>query len=209
MVEILDFEQGSDAWVKARLGVVTASNFAIVMRAKGKGADGTSVQRTDYLNKLAGEIITGEPMESYSNQHMERGKEWEAEARDMYAFMKDAEPRQVGFIRNGKAGASPDALVGDDSGLEIKTALPHIQIARLRAGTLPPEYKAQVQGNIWVSERMTWDFVSYSRGLPLFVLRVYRDQEYINHMAECIDIFNQELAQVVDYVRRYGGKEAA
>lgn len=209
MIEVLDFEQGSAEWVKARLGIPTASNFAIVMRQKGKAADGSSAQRMDYLHKLAGEIITGEPMETYSNQHMERGKEQEADARAMYAFMKDAEPRQVGFIRNGHKGASPDSLVADDGGLEIKTALPHIQIARLRTGTLPPEHKAQVQGNIWVTDRVWWDFVSYCPKLPLFVTRVYRDQQYIDHMAECVDIFNQELAQLVDYVRRYGQQEAA
>lgn len=204
MIEIIDCAQGGPEWFQARLGIPTASNFAIVMRAKGKGADGSSVQRLEYINKLAGEIVTGEPMETYSNAHMERGKAWEDDARTMYAFMRDTEPRQVGFIRNGPKGASPDSLIGDDGGLEIKTALAHIQIARLRTGTLPPEHKAQVQGNIWVADRMWWDFCSYSPKLPLFVIRVHRDQEYIDHMAECVDIFNQELAQTVDYIRNYG-----
>lgn len=207
-IEIIDCAQGTDDWFRARRGIPTASNFAIVMRAKGKGADGTSAQRTDYLNKLAGEILTDQPMETYSNQHMERGHEWEDEARNLYAFMHDADPRQVGFIRNGQKGASPDALIGDNGGLEIKSALPHIQIARLRTGALPPEYRAQVQGNLWVAEREYWDFCSFSRGLPLLVIRVNRDEPFIKHMAECVDIFNQELAQVVEYVRRYGGDDA-
>lgn len=209
MIEISDFPQGSPEWFQVRLGLPTASNFAIVMRQKGKGADGTSVQRTDYLNKLAGEIVTGEPMETYSNANMVRGTELEDEARTLYAFMHDAEPQRVGFIRNGQKGASPDALIGSDGGLEIKVVLPHTQVARLRTGTLPPEYKAQVQGNIWVSERMTWDFVSYCPKMPLFHIRVYRDEEYIRHMSECVNIFNQELAQLVDYVRRYGRKAEA
>lgn len=209
MIEIVDCAQGSPEWFQARLGIPTASSFAIVMRAKGKEADGSSKQRLEYINKLAGEIVTGEPMESYSNAHMERGKEWEADARAMYAFMHDAEPQQVGFIRNGQKGASPDSLLDTDGGLEIKTALPHIQIARLRTGTLPPEHKAQVQGNVWVSDRMWWDFVSYAPKLPLFVIRVYRDQQYIDHMAECVEVFNQELAQTVDYVRNYGRRSEA
>jgi hypothetical protein len=204
MLEVFDVPQGSPQWLKCRLGLPTASNFATVMRAKGKGDNGTSAERTTLLNKLAGEIITGEPMESYTNANMERGIEWEDEARNLYAFVHDAELTRVGFLRNGQKGASPDALLGKGGGLEIKTALPHIQIARLRKGTLPSEHVAQVQGNIWVAEREFWDFVSYSRKLPLLVIRVYRDNEYIRHMSECIDIFNQELAQTVDYIRTYG-----
>lgn len=209
MIEIMDCDQGSDAWKTARLGIPTASNFAIVMRAKGKGADGTSLQRTEYLNKLAGEIVTGEPMDSYQNEHMIRGQEWEDEARQMYAFMEEVEPVRVGFIRNGQKGCSPDSLIGDHGGLEIKTALAHIQIARLRKGALPAEHVAQVQGNIWCAERDFWDFVSYSRKLPLFTIRIFRDDDYIRHMAECVDIFNQELAQAVQWLRSYGAQEKA
>lgn len=209
MIEVIDCEQGTPEWFRARLGLLTASNFAIAMRAKGKGADGTSVQRADLINKLAGEIITGEPMETYGNVHMERGKEWEDEAREAYSFVHDASLTRVGFVRNGQKGASPDSLVGGDGGLEIKTALAHIQIARLRVGKFPPEHQAQVQGNMWVCERAWWDFVSYSRNLPIFTIRVERDQAFIDHMAECVDVFNQELAQTVDYVLNYGRRAAA
>ena len=209
MLEVFDVPQGSPEWLNCRLGLPTASNFATVMRAKGKGDNGTSAERTTYINKLAGEIITGEPMETYTNANMERGHEWEDEARNLYAFVHDAEPTRVGFIRNGQKGASPDALLGSDGGLEIKTALPHIQIARLRKGTLPAEHQAQVQGNIWVAEREFWDFVSYSRKLPLLAIRVYCDDAYIRHMAECVDIFNQELAQTVEYIRDYGPPRTA
>src|SRR5690606_94552 len=110
--------------------------------------------RAKYLRTLAGEILTGElEPDSYTNQHMERGKVQEDEAREMYAFMVDEEPQRVGFIRNGRKGASPDSLIGNNGGLEIKSALRHIQIERLQRGTLPPEHKAQVQGCIWLAER--------------------------------------------------------
>jgi hypothetical protein len=101
--------------------------------AKGKDG-GKSLTRKTYMLKLAGEILTGEPMESYSNEHMERGKEQEAEAREAYELMKDVDCQQVGFIVNGDKGCSPDSLIGDDGGLEIKTALPHIQVERLLKG---------------------------------------------------------------------------
>ena len=164
-----DLEQGSAEWFAARAGIPTASKFATVM-AKGEGKT-----RNEYMRKLAGELLTGEPMDSYTNAHMERGKEMEDEARNTYALIYDAEPQRVGFIRNGNKGGSPDSLIGEDGGLEIKTALPHIQIERLLRNDLPPEHRAQVQGNIWIAEREWWDFVSYWPRLPMMRVRVPRE----------------------------------
>lgn len=207
-MQIIDCEQGSEAWFQARLGIPTASEFKTFLSGRKEAKDKKT--RTTYMLKLAGEIITGEPMDSYSNVHMERGKVQEDEARDLYAFMMDVDPLRVGFIRNGNAGASPDSLIGENRGLEIKTALPHIQIERLKAGALPPEHKAQVQGNLWISGREVWDFVSYCPKLPLLTVSVHRDEKYIADIAAAVDEFNAELAQTVEFIRQYGRqKEAA
>lgn len=207
MIQIIDCEQNSPEWYEARLGIPTASMFATVMAVGKQG--GKSVCRVDYLNKLVGEIITGEPMANYVSPDMERGKLMEDEARDLYAFTHGVEPQRVGFVRNGNKGASPDSLLGDKGGLEIKSAAAHIQVARLLNGDLPPEHRAQVQGSIWVCEREFWDFVSYCPKLPLFVKRVYRDEDYIKRLANEVELFNVELQQTVDYIRRYGKSEAA
>jgi hypothetical protein len=197
VIEVFDIEQGGDDWFLARLGIPTASKFATVM-AKGEGKT-----RSEYMRKLAGEILTGEPAESYTNVHMERGKVMEDEARELYAFVHDAEINRVGFIKNGSKGASPDSLVGVAGGLEIKTALPHIQIDRLIRNDLPPEHRAQVQGNIWIAEREWWDFCSYWPKLPLLRVRVQRDETYIKTLSDEIDRFNDELAALVDRIRKY------
>lgn len=199
MIQVFDeIEQGSEAWHSARLGIPTASKFATVM-AKGEGKT-----RSEYMRKLAGEILTGEPMDSFSNAHMERGKSMEDEARETYAFVNDIEPRRVGFIRNGDRGASPDSLIGDDGGLEIKTALPHIHIDRLERNRLPPEHKAQVQGNLWISQREWWDFCSYWPKLPVLTVRVYRDEAFIAQLSDEVDRFNDELHALVARIRSYG-----
>lgn len=125
-MEIINCEQGTPEWFKARAGMPTASEFQTVLM-NGRGG-GESKTRKTYMLKLAGEIITGEPMEQYTNVHMERGKIMEDEARGLYAFLKDAEPERVGFIVNGPKGCSPDSLIGDKGMIEIKTALPHILI---------------------------------------------------------------------------------
>jgi hypothetical protein len=206
MIEVFNCEdcpQGSDEWFRARMGLPTASQFATVM-AKGKGG-GESKTRKAYMHKLAGEILTGEPMDSFSNHHTERGHEMEPEARDLYAFLRDCEPQLVGFIRNGNKGASPDSLVDDDGAVEIKTKLPHLQIDCLLCGDVPPEHKAQCQGILWVAEREWIDFVSFWPNLPLHVHREHRDEEYIAKIAAAVDQFNDELAAVVERVRAMGG----
>lgn len=201
MIEIVDCEQGDERWFEARRGVVTASGFSTIL-AKGRGG-GESKMRNTYKLKLAGEILTGELMDNYSNAHMERGKEMESDARDLYAFVNDAPLTRVGFVRNGPKGCSPDSLIGDDGGLEIKTALPHIQIERLLKGTLPPEHMAQVQGGMWVCERKWWDLVSYWPNLPLFTVRVFRDEEYIAKLSKAVDEFNVELQEIVSKIKSY------
>jgi len=202
MMEIIDCTQGSAEWFRARLGLPTASEFATVL-AKGKDG-GASLTRKKYLNQLAAEIVTGEPGESYSNPYMERGKSQEEEARRLYAFSCDTRPELVGFIRNGQKGASPDALIGADGLLEVKTRLGHLQVDLLLADRFPPEHRAQVQGALWVAEREWCDLAVYSPGLPLYVCREYRDDAYIDNLARAVAQFNEELAGIVERIRRYG-----
>src|SRR5262245_20100761 len=202
-----DIEQGSEAWIKIRLGLPTASEFKTIIGVKKDARE--KVTRDLYMRKLAGEILTGEPMENYSNGYMERGKDQEAEARDLYCFTRAVEPQRVGFVRNGQTGCSPDSLIGDAGGLEIKTALPHIQIERLLRGELPPEHRAQVQGNIWICERQWWDFASFCPKLPLFVVRVHRDDKYIDELAAAVFAFNAELDAMVKRIRAYEGRSEA
>jgi hypothetical protein len=208
MIQVLEVDQGSPEWFQARAGIPTASEFSTVM-AKGGGA---SVTRAKYMRQLAGEILTGEPApEGYSNAFMERGKLLEDEARSLFAFMRDVEPQRVGFIRNGQKGASPDSLIGENAGLEIKVAIPAVQIERLQRGTLPTEHVAQVQGSMLVSERDTWDFMSYCPKLPPLILTIPRDEAYIATLAKAVDAFNEELDAMVQSIRTYQdfGRQAA
>ena len=192
-------------WLAARAGIPTAAEFSCVM-ASGRGGSESKTRRT-YLYKLAGEIITGEPMQSFSNGHTERGHEMEAVARDAYAFMRDAEPQPVGFIRNGRAGASPDSLLGNDGLLEIKSKLPHLLVETILRDDMPPEHRAQCQGQLWIAEREWVDIAVYWPGMPLFIHRSYRDEEFIKALAAAVDQFNAELDEIVAKVRKYGGME--
>lgn len=198
---IFNCDQGTPEWFAARAGIPTASEFDTVM-AKGKGGGESKTRRT-YMLKLIGERLTGQPMYSYSNEHMERGKVMEAEARQLYSMVSDLEPVQVGFLRRGDAGASPDSLVGNDGMLEIKTKLPHLQLDCLLYDELPAEHRAQCQGQLWIAQREWVDFVSYWPGLPLFAKRVYRDEAYIARLAEAVRAFNDEMQETIAKVQQY------
>lgn len=189
-----EIEQRTDAWLKTRLGIPTASCFAQVM-AKGEGR----VRRT-YMMKLLGERLTGEPADNFVSAEMKRGQSMEEQARNIYAFITDAEPMRVGFIRNsgafGDAGASPDSLIDSNGLLEIKTKLAHLQCEVLLADRLPPEYVAQIQGQLWIAEREWVDFLSYWPKMPPFIKRIYRDEIYIKTLASEVARFNDELANL-------------
>ncbi len=200
-MKIYDCEQGSIEWHSCRLGLPTASMFATVL-AKGRDG-GASVTRKQYLLKLAGEVLTGELMDSYTNAHMERGKEMEAEARDAYAFITDHAPERIGFIVNGPKGCSPDSLIGKSGILEVKTKLPHLLLEVLLKDEFPAEHKAQCQGALWIAEREWIDIAVYWPKLPLFVKRAYRDEDYIKKLSAAVDAFNDELAATIECVRRY------
>lgn len=199
MIEVFDMEQGSPEWFEVRRGIVTASEFHTVM-AQGRGG-GDSKTRREYMLKLMGERLTGDPMYRYQNDHMQRGQGQEAEAREMYVFLSDLEPRQVGFIRNGKIGCSPDSLIGDVGMLEIKTKLAHLQLEVLLGESVPPAHMAQIQGQLWVAEREWCDFVSYCPRLPLFTKRVFRDERYIEGIKKSVDLFEREMVTLLEKIQ--------
>jgi len=201
-LRIIECEQGSDAWHTARAGIPTASEFATVL-ASGRGG-GESVTRRKYMLTLLGERLTGKVADGYSNGHMERGHQMEPDARRFYAFSRDVEPQQVGFMVRDDvgAGASPDSLVGDRGLLEIKTKLPHLQLDVLLRDEVPSEHSLQLQGQLFISGREFVDFVSYWPGLPLFVKRVYREEPLIARIRIALDEFNAELASLQERIGR-------
>lgn len=196
-IEILDCEQGTPEWLQARMGMPTASMFGAVM-AKGEGKT-----RRSYMLKLAGEIITGEPVETYSNDDMERGKVAEPELLERYIFQTEAKVRRVGFVRNGTKGWSPDGLIGDDGALEIKSAAPHMLLEILDSGQPPTKHTPQCQGGLWVGERKWIDLVigSTSKKLPLFIYRHHRNDIYIKNVSSEVASFNVDLRAFVERIR--------
>jgi len=204
--EIITCEQGSLQWFEARKGIPTASEFETLMKRLKSGK--TSDTRRAYMLQLAGERLTGEPPEGFGSIYTDRGKALEPRARDLYAMWANVDPVQVGFIRNGDTGCSPDSLVGNDGMLEIKTKKPGLLIDAILSDTFLDEHKAQCQGGLWIAEREWIDLLVFWPGLPPFSKRAYRDEEYIKALAAEVATFNEEVAEVVAKVQAYGAIEA-
>lgn len=200
-IEIFDVAQGSPEWLEIRRGIPTASMFTAVLTGTKTGKE--SKVRDAYMRKLAGEILSGMPMETFSNEDMERGSEQEPEIRARYSFMHDADITPVGFIRSGTKGCSPDGLIGSDGMVEFKSAAPHVMIEILLGDTVPTKHLPQCHGNLWVAERKWIDLViGSSPKMPLFVRRVRRDEDYIRQIAGAVADFNGELREMVEKIRR-------
>ncbi len=171
--------QGSEAWLFARCGRATASEFSSVL-AKGQGKT-----RAAYLRRVLAERLTGKPIETYSNGHMERGQEQEPLARMAYEVQTGALVEESEFIPHPTlmAGCSPDCLIDSDGGGEFKSVIPTVQVETILRGSYPPEHRPQIMGNLWITGRRWWDFGSYCPDMPehlrLYVFRVERDEKYI------------------------------
>jgi hypothetical protein len=200
-LQIFDCEQGSPEWYACRLGIPTASEFETVCAQRGPRGGEPKGRRT-YMLKLIGERMTGQPKYDYQNDHMVRGKEMEDEARRWYQMVTEITTQKVGFMRRGDAGASPDSLVGNDGMLEIKTKLPHLQLEYLLDDDAWTEHKPQTQGQLWIGEREWCDLVPYWPGLPTRALRIYRDEPYIKQMSIYVDVFNNELLELMARIQQ-------
>lgn len=201
--EIFTFEQGSKEWFAARMGIPTASQFSAIL-SSGKTAGSASKTRRTYMMKLIGELLTGLPMENFTNEHMARGKAMEAEARNTYALARDVWPDQVGFIRRGRVGCSPDSLIDDDGMIEIKTKLSHLQLEVLLEGKVPNEHIAQCQGQLWIAERSWLDFISHWSNLPQMVVRVERDEAFIAKLDKEVKLFLEEMDELIVKFEKLG-----
>jgi len=196
-MEIFTFEQGSEEWHKAKLGVVSTSNFDKVLN-KGSG-------RGLYMRKLAAERLTGITQVEYSNVNMENGLEIEPQAREYYEGLKDCLVEQVGFVkRDDWVGTSPDGLVGNDGLIEIKCPIPSTHIDNILKAKMPVCYRPQVQGQLWVTERKWCDWISYSptiKDRPFSSVRVFREEEYIaKELAIKVVMFVNELKEMIDKI---------
>lgn len=191
---ILRCEQGSPEWTRARLGIATSSKFDKIITPARLGYSAASER---YRNELLAEWLTGYPLEDNGRtDFMQRGERLEPEARAKYGFLQDVEVEEVGAILRDdrKVGCSPDGLVGESGGLEIKAPAIHTHIGyMLDPESLVKAYHCQVQGSLWLTGREWWDLMSYHPTLDEVLVRVEPDPDFHAAFGEHIETFLADL----------------
>lgn len=196
-MKILDIEQGTYSWHLARRGIPTASEFSrIVTPAKWQYAAGAST----YICELIAETYNPNYgfFDEPASMAMVNGIIREPEARRYFEFSTGYEVQQVGFCLSDceRYGASPDGLVGDDAGLEIKSPDLKTHVRWSIDGELPKEHAAQVHGCMLVTGRQRWYWMSYCPPLPELLIEVKRDEK-TEQLGEAVEKFCGEYAAAV------------
>jgi putative phage-type endonuclease len=195
MIIIDTIEQGTPEWLALKAGKPSTSNFDKIIKNDGK----PSKQSTKYAYQLLGEKLLGYIPETYTNRAMERGNELEAEAREFYQFTNDVEVNQVAVVYKDEEKdflASPDGLVGNDGLVEIKCPLLPTHIEYLLKNELPAKYFQQVQGQLFVTDRKWVDFISYYPSIKPLIVRVERDEKFIQLLEVELSLFCKELKEL-------------
>lgn len=174
-----DVEQCSEEWFALRCGILTASTMKhVITPAKLKRAD-NATSRSHVYELVAQRIAGYVDVSDFMSDDMERGYLDEHDARELYS-KHFAPVRQCGFISNDKwgfrIGYSPDGLVGKDGLIEAKGRRHKHHVETILTNEMPADYLMQVQTAMLVTGRQWCDFISYSAGLPMAVIRVYPEK---------------------------------
>jgi len=205
-----ELEQGSDEWLAARCGIVTASVIGQLVTPTLKTANNDTSR--GLTNLLVAERITGRVVQVFANAAMQRGTLDEPYARAKYSA-HHAPVTEVGFMVRDfgdyQIGYSPDGLVGDDGLIEIKSREPKKHIATILADEVPAENMAQCQTGLLVAGRAWIDYVSYCGGMPLWTKRIYPDIRWQLAIKEAVEQFeNNSLGIIANYMEAVEGLPA-
>lgn len=187
--------QGTPEWHKVRSGKFTASTFVDLF------AKETTQAYQGAINDVVYGKLTGEPVESFSNDIMKRGNEMEPFAREQYELETFNKVNQVGFIElNEWVGYSPDGLIGDDGLLEIKCPKHSTLIEYHLSQKIPTKYYWQMQGGLYVTGRLWCDYYVYHPKLKPLLIRVERNEPDIKlleeKLNEVIEIAKQRIEKL-------------
>lgn len=193
--------QGSDEWHQMRCGLLTASEIKLILTPTLRIANNDKTRA--HIYELLAQRITGYVEPSYISDDMLRGWDDEIEAVRLYSE-KFGEAQKCGFVTNDqwgfKIGYSPDALVGSNGLLECKSRRAKFQVQTISDNTMPDDFMLQVQTGLLVTGREWLDFISYSGGLPMIVLRVHPIPEVQEAIIEAAIQFE---ATIADKEREY------
>lgn len=217
-MKVIECDQGSPEWHRARAGVITASMFVEVRKRLKSGpnkGDYTEAAH-DYAFNLAMERISGEPMDTdqFETYAMRRGHELEPEARLLHEERLGMMIQHAGFIVSdcGRFGASADGLIGDDGGSEYKCLVSPKRIRKVLLNDDLSEFQDQMQGCMMIAERSWWHYGLYcpqlrSANLDLTIIPVSADKQYIDALHADLIQFDTLVEQYRAQLKERGGRQ--
>lgn len=203
--------QGSQEWIDSRVGKVTASRVGACF-TKSRNGSPVSKVREAYLADLLAERLTGKPSVPdyvYGEEAKSWGKQTEAFAREAYTVRTGLRIDPAPFIDHPTvpmSGASPDGLVGQDGGVEIKCPNTTTHLETVRLGKVPNQHLAQIKWNMACTGRVWWDFISFDPRAEedqYFHRRVLADPAVLRAMELGVFAFIMELeARLAEFQAR-------
>lgn len=213
-----DVQQGSEEWLKCRLGLLTASEMKLVVSPKPKPETRVKKSGEPYKQRewepfsdteecrshayeLLAQRVNNHVEPTFQSYDMERGNFDEEHARARYSE-EYAPVEECGFITNDcfgfTLGYSPDGLVGDDGLIECKSRIQKWQMKTLiecvAKQEIPSDFIIQVQTALLVSERKWCDFISYSGGMMMATVRCFPIPEYQDAIIAGATAFEAQIA---------------
>ena len=198
-MKIYNFEQRTEDWYNIRKGKMTASNAETII-ANGKGLE-------TYIYNLMAEYYSSAEKENYINADMQRGIDLEPEAKIEFQFYTGLDIKEVGCVElNEYILASPDGLIGDDGLIEIKCPNDSIYFKLVLNDNIKPEYIAQMQMQMYVTDRLYCYFVSYNPNFEksLYIKRINRDEEMIEKLKKGLERGTQLIKEIKENFRKVG-----
>lgn len=198
-MKIHNFEQRTEDWYNIRKGKMTASNADTII-ANGKGLE-------TYIYNLMAEYYSSAEKENYINADMQRGIDLEPEAKIEFQFYTGLDIKEVGCVElNDYILASPDGLIGDDGLIEIKCPNDSVYFKLLLSDNIKPEYIAQMQMQLYVTDRQYCYFVSYNPNFEksLYIKKITRDEEMIEKLKKGLDKGTELIKEIKKNFRKVG-----
>lgn len=214
-----DCEQKTDEWYEVRRGKITGSKAAPLLTNPSKGSHGLSAGSWTIVEKVAGEILSGESSDSFEgNFHTRRGNDLEPLAKQYYSNYYFVDVEDVGFIEwpNEMAGCSPDGgvVAVKNKGLEVKCLCmqKHIHWLRIKdainptnqdqlASIIDKKHYAQIQWNLYVTQFDEWDLLHFhpkaGKG-KMDVVKILPNPKYIERFEVAHAIAKNQVSKLVE-----------
>ncbi len=199
-MKILCDTQGDQRWHDCRRGHLTASRVGDIIAGKH------TKRRQQYLSEMvldledAPELGEVDPAPWYID-----GKKYESWARGWYSWEYDVDVSQTGFVEHDDyafIGCSPDGLLPENSGMQIKYRKSLRTFKQHTAKGVRHADEKQMQFEMWVCGARRWRFVNYWRSPDHekeqgHVQLIERDESMISYIEEQCLIFWRDVLRTV------------